>query len=203
MIESITSKSIPNKVTAKAVYADLRNKGASHYELGLFYRTVLNKGLWPSQASLGKDLGVSATKVSEKVALARLPASVVELMGGPACLTLRIGSALLSAIDTVGEQAVEARAQAARDVGYTSIDDLLHFVATNQLPERVESAIKVRISRDRKALRIETPLAARLGPHIGKLEAWMPRVLALFEQSIRAEAAEALRQRDARQRKRR
>ena len=201
MIESISSKSIPNRVTAKAVHADLRKKGASHYELGLFYRTVLNQGLWPSQASLGKDLGVSATKVSEKVALARLPASVVALMGGPARITLRIGSALLSAIDTVGEPAIEARAQAARDVGYTSMDDLLHFVATNQLPERVKSAVRVRISRDRKALRIETPIAARLGPHIGKLEGFMSTILATFEQSIRAEAAEALRHRNARQRR--
>lgn len=201
MNDSITSTSIPDKISAKALHAELQGRGASPYEFGLFYRAILNVGLWRSQ-SLADELGVSPGKVSQQLPLARLPASVVARMGGPGNISRRVGQALLSAIDDFGEHAIETRTQAAREVGYTSVDDLLHFATTNKLPERVKSAVKIRISRDRKALRIETPLAARLGPHIGKLEASMPRILELFEQSIRAEAAEALRQRNARQRTR-
>jgi hypothetical protein len=201
MSDPITSKPIPNKISAKAVHTELQERGASPYEFGLFYRAILNDRLWRSQVSLAKELGVSPGKVSQQLPLAGLPASVVAAMGGPAHISRRVGQALLSAIETFGEHAVEIRAQAAKDVGYTSIDDLLHFVITNQLPERDKSSVKVRISRDRKALRIETPIAARLMPHIGKFEGFMSTVLAIFEHSIRAEAAEALRQRNAQRRK--
>jgi len=201
MNEFITWKSIPNKVTAKAVHTELRKRGASSYEFGLLYREILSHRLWPSQASLAKELDVSASLVSQQLALARLPPTVVRQMGGPAHISRRVGQAILSTIDTCGVHVFETRAQTARDVGYTSIEDLLYFVVTNKLPERDKSVVRVRISRNNKMLLIETPIAARIKPHIEKLERHMSSVLQMFEQTVRAEAAEALRVRNARLRK--
>ncbi|MEM5331417.1 hypothetical protein VSR34_33305 [Paraburkholderia sp. JHI2823] len=198
MIESITSKSIPNKATAKAVHAGLIAGRASPYEFGVFYRTMLTQGLWRSQTSIAKDLGLSRAHVTKTLSIARIPPTVVALLGGPARISFRVGPLILSAIDTVGEDGVAARARTAKDLGYVSIEDVLEYVLTNRLPEpREKSAVRIRLTRDRKALRIETPIAIRLLRDVGKLEDYMALAFAMFEASMQAEAKEMLRRRNA------
>ncbi|WP_430233314.1 hypothetical protein [Paraburkholderia tropica] len=186
------SQSIPNRLTAKRVHSGMRAQGASHYEIGHFYRAMLSRRLWPSQKSMSDFLEVSNSNVSRAIALARIPDSIVAALGGPDRLTFRAGDLLLSAIEHLGEREIIDRAKHASALGYNAVDDVLEILITNRLPNRKITKVQVRLSRDKRTLRVELPEIGRLLPHLGKLENYLSTAITMFEVTLEAEAAAAM-----------
>lgn len=113
-------------------------------------------------------------------------------MGGPDRLTFRAGDLLLGAIEHVGEREVIDRAKHASKLGYTAVDDILEILITNRLPNRKITKVQVRLSRDKRTLRVELPEIGRLLPHLGKLESYLATAITMFEVTLEAEAAAAM-----------
>jgi hypothetical protein len=179
-----TTKSIPNRVTAKAVHTRMRTEGASPYELGCFYKAMLTRRLWTSHRDLAESLGASRSNVSKAVALARIPAEVVSAIGGSKQISFRIGKVLLHAIDRTGEAVFVSRVHEAVRVGYTAVDDVLEFAIFDRIPRSTPSMVRVRLARDKKSLRVEDPDLDQLLPHIQRLEAFISSSLRLFKAGL-------------------
>ena len=130
-----TLKPISNRVAARDAHRDMRANGASHYELGSFYKDMLTRRLWSSQSDLAKSLGVSESNVSRVIALTRIPTEVVEAMGGAQHISFRIGGLLLSAIDRMGAAVFASRVREAVRVGCAAVDDILEFAILDRIPE--------------------------------------------------------------------
>ena len=196
MVLSFLSKAIPNKATANRIHAEMQANGASTYELGLFYRTMLARQLWPSQTSLAEFFGVSNAQVSRHVAIARLPIEVVEAFGDPTRISFRVGSLLLEALDKFGDAVIAARAKQAVALDYRSVDDILEFVVANRIPTRQMTKVSVRLARDKKTLRVELPNMGRLVPYLPKLESFLATAILMFEVTLASDAAAATKSRE-------
>lgn len=184
-------KRIPNRVTAARLHEDLRARGASHYEIGRFYRAVLDKRFWPTQTSMSDFFKVSNSHVSRTLALARIPSSVVGALGGPERITFRVGDLLLGALNEHGEQELTRRALHAGAFGCTSPEEILELVVTNRRPDRGVGKVQIRLSRDTRTLRVEIPELERFLPHLAKLEKTFAAALAMLEATLASEAVNA------------
>lgn len=178
------SKPIPNRLTARRVHEELQANGASHYEIGDFYRTMLGRRLWPTQASMGEFLNVPSTSLSRMLALTKIPKPIVKAVGGPERLSFRLGELLLDAIAKVGEPTMIARAREAISLGYHSTDDVLELLITNRRPIRRISQVSVKLSRDKKTLKVEIPELGRLIPHLERFERFLATALVVFEADL-------------------
>jgi hypothetical protein len=183
------SKTIPNKVTAKAVHTKMRANGASPYELGLFYKALLRRGLWSSKSHLAESLGVSVSNVSKVVALTRIPAEVIDAIGGAKHISFRTGALLLDAIDQIGETVFIARVREAARLNCVSVDDILEFAVFDRIPEGTPNRVRVRLARDNKSLRVEIADLDRLLPHLLRLEMFISTSFILFEAGLAGDAA--------------
>lgn len=176
-----TSKAIPNKVTARAVHKRMRGEGASHYALGCFYKDMLTRRLWSSQSDLARSLGISKSNVSKAIALTRIPVEVVEAIGGAKLVTFRISELLLSAIDRFGAAMFILRVREAVRAGFVALDDILEFAVFDRLPRPTPSAVRVRLARDKKSLRLDVPDLDQLLPHLAELEKSISNAFTLFK----------------------
>lgn len=178
------SKPIPNRLTARRVHAELRAQGASHFEMGQFYRTMLARRLWPTQKAMATFLDVSDSSLSRVLALTKIPEKVVAALGGPNRITFRVGELLLDAIEKIGEATMIARAKEALLLGYQSLDDALEFLITHRQPVRRVSKVRVRLSRDKQTLRVDIPELDRLLPHLSELERFISTAFVIFEAEL-------------------
>lgn len=185
------SKRVPNRVTAKSVHADLRNRGASHFEIGCFYRAMLARRFWPTQSSMSDFFEVSNSLVSRAISLTRVPSAVIDALGGPEPITFRVGDLLLDALGQHGEQEISRRARQAASLGCTSVSDILDLVITNRRPKRKISNVKIRLSRDRKTFQVEIAELERFLLHLGQLEEFLSRMLLWFEADLESGAVES------------
>ncbi|QGZ66960.1 hypothetical protein [Paraburkholderia acidisoli] len=185
------SKRVPNRVTAKSVHADLRNRGASHFEIGCFYRAMLARRFWPTQSSMSDFFEVSNSMVSRAISLTRIPSAVVDALGGPEPITFRVGDLLLEALGQHGEQEISRRARQASSLGCMSASDILDLVITNRRPNRKISNVQIRLSRDKKTFRLEIAEFERFLPHLGQLEEFLSNMLLWFETTLESGAVES------------
>lgn len=179
-----TSKAIPNKVTARAVHKRMREKGASHYALGCFYKDMLTRRLWSSQSDLARSFGISKATVSKVIGLTRIPTEVVEAIGGGKHVSFRIGELLLSAIDKIGAAIFISRAREAVRAGLVAVDDILEFAVFDRIPKPTPSAVQVRLARDKRSLRVEVPDLDQLLPHLSDLEKFITRSFYFFKADV-------------------
>lgn len=170
----------------------MRENAASHYELGGFYSATLKKRLWPSQNQLAKSLGISVSSVSRAIALTRIPPEVIETLGGAEHISFRIGELLLGTIDQAGERVFIARVREAARLGYAGIDEFLEFVIFERMPECMPNKVRVRLTRDKRSLRVEIPDLDQLLPHLPQLEAFISRCFVMFEAELANHAPAAL-----------
>jgi ParB family chromosome partitioning protein len=70
----------------------------SAWEQGSMYRRALDEGLYPSMRKLADGVGVDLALVSKSVALARLPAAVIDAFPNPTQIQFRWGPALAEAL---------------------------------------------------------------------------------------------------------
>lgn len=187
-----TSRPIPNRVTAIAVHTRMRADGASHYELGFFYKTMLKRRLWSSQSHLAESLGVSVSNVSRVMALTRIPKEVVEAVGGAEKISFRIGGLLLDAIDKTGEATFISRVREAVRAGYATVDDILEFAVLDRIPERTPNKVRVRLTRDKKSLRLNIPDLDCFLPNLSRLEAFISRCFIMFDAELANHTAAAV-----------
>ncbi len=159
------------RVAAREAHREMRASGASHYELGSFYKDMLTRRLWSSQSDLAKSLGVSESTVSRVIDLTRIPTEVVEAIGGARHISFRIGGLLLSAIDRIGAAVFVSRVREAVRMGYAAVDDILEFAVFDRIPKVTPTTARVRLARDKRSLRVEIPDLDELLPHLATLEA--------------------------------
>lgn len=70
----------------------------SAWEQGTMYLRALDQGLYPSQRALASAIGVDVALVSRAVALARLPAAVIDAFGSPLRIQFRWAQPLSEAL---------------------------------------------------------------------------------------------------------
>jgi ParB family transcriptional regulator, chromosome partitioning protein len=86
----------------------------SPWEQGVMYSRALEEGLFPSQAKLSKDLGVSTALVSRAVDLARLPEEVVAAFPSPLELQFRWAADLKKKLATDSSSVLDAAREMAK-----------------------------------------------------------------------------------------
>ena len=193
-----TSKPISNRVAAKDAHKEMRNNGATHYDLGSFYKDMLSRRLGSSQSDLAKSLGVSESTVSRVIRLTRIPTEVVEAIGGAEQISIRIGGLLQIAIDKIGAVVFITRVREAVRAGYTTVDDILEFAVFDRIPEGAPTTVRVHLARDKRSIRVEIPDLGELLPHLSELEAFVSRAVNLWKGEVsrrKAEGAESARRR--------
>lgn len=143
------------------------SRGASAYELGLYYRDLLSgTGVWQTQAELAQAMNVSRAHVSKCLAAARLPQEIVSLFG-PEMITFRLAASLTRLIDELGLEHLLVNATRLPNVALGTVDILTVLVAG----ESAEATDQVRLRVGRgKALRLELPDPGIVLPHLRQLE---------------------------------
>lgn len=98
---------------------DRENRGRkdlSAWEQGTMYRRALAQGLFPSNRKLAEALGVDLSAVGKALAIADLPAAIVDAFASPLDLQFRFAKPLMLAL-TRRRDAVLRRAKAIKDAG--------------------------------------------------------------------------------------
>jgi hypothetical protein len=186
---SLTSRL--DQITARAMHDQIRANQCSNYELGIFYRSLLNAEVWTTQRELAAALGVSAPAMSRLLSLSRISPEIVDALDGASALTYRTGQLILDAIERLGEKVIVKRMRDAKEAGYWEIDDLLEYVVAERLPEADLTPVRVRIGRDKQSLRVEMGDLSRFAGSFAKLESWLSSALTLFEATLIAERRSA------------
>ena len=83
----------------------------SPYETGMMFRRWLETGVFDSQEAIRLATGQSKQNVSKYVALAHLPDYLLKAFRDPRCISLRWGPQLARAVDTLGPELLERRAE--------------------------------------------------------------------------------------------
>lgn len=157
-----------NVASALAKHMAMCSRGASAYELGLFYRSVISEtGVWRTQAELAKAMNVSQAHVSKSLAAARLPREIVALFG-PQLVTFRLAASLNNLIDQIGLEHLLANA-ARLPNGALGTVEILTFLVAGERAEAVEKPRLCIIGRG-KALRLEFSELDIVLPHLRQLE---------------------------------
>lgn len=143
------------------------SRGASAYELGLYYRDLLSgTGLWQTQAELAQAMNVSRAHVSKCLAAARLPQEIVSLFG-PEMITFRLAASLTRLIDDLGLEHLLVNATRLPNVVLGTVDILTVLVAGKGA--EATDQVRLRVGRG-KALRLELPDPGIVLPHLRQLE---------------------------------
>lgn len=187
MIRSLSPQSLLDQPTARMLHDQIRANGYSNYELGVFYRSLLTAGVWTTQKDLAVDLRVSPPLMSRLLTLARIPAEVVDALGGAEAITFRAGKLMHDAIDRLGEEVILDRLRDAEKAGYRQLNDLLEYVVADRLPEQNTTTVRVRLGRDKQSLRVEMGDLSRFSGRFAHLERWLSSSLALFEATLLVE----------------
>ncbi|MEI7297063.1 hypothetical protein WCQ02_33460 [Paraburkholderia tropica] len=180
---------IDERAAALDEYGALRARGASAYDRGEFFRRLLSRGVWESQASIAEAFGTSKSQVSKAIAMTKIPPELVSAFPDPGWITLRIADALSDAIRLEGAEAVVARAKQAKVRGYVTPEDLLERICVPHMGAVHSSEVTVRLTRNKDALRIEVPRLDRYKDRIAKLQAVFASAFKAFEESIQREVA--------------
>jgi len=168
MTQSFSSREVPNKRTAISVHRRMRSEGASIVRLGQLYIAMIERGLWPSQASMALDFAVSPSNVSRSITAARLPRSVVDAVGGDGKLTFSLAERLDFFVTQLGSSVVSERAS--QLPGGLSIPEIEHALLTGAPPRPDE--VTVSLSVDRNHLIVESsrlPSILREAPNIAQI----------------------------------
>ncbi|OBR54059.1 hypothetical protein A6456_22305 [Paraburkholderia tropica] len=167
----------------------LKSRGASAYELGEFFRRLLSRGVWDSQASIAKAFDVSKSQVSKAIAMTKFPPELVSAFPDPRWITLRIADALSDAIRLQSAEAVVAKVMQAKIRGYTTPEDLIECICAPKMGASHSSEVTVRLTRNKDAFRIEVPRLDRYTHRIAKLQAVLASAFKAFEESVQREIA--------------
>lgn len=124
----------------------MRAEGASIVRLGELYIAMIERGLWPSQASMALDFEVSASNVSRSITAARLPRSLVDAIGGDGKLTFSLAERFDFFVMHVGAAVVSDRASQLQ-CGL-SIPEIEHALLTGAPPRPDEVTISLSANRD-------------------------------------------------------
>jgi|APFre7841882724_1041349.scaffolds.fasta_scaffold75722_1 ParB family chromosome partitioning protein len=107
VIEEVSDQSLFQMMARENLF----RKDLTPYETGTFYRRALTQGLYAHQLALATALNVSPAMVSRALAVADLPAEVVEAFPSPLQIQYRWGLELVEALKTRSEQVLEAAAR--------------------------------------------------------------------------------------------
>ncbi|MEX3639631.1 hypothetical protein [Paraburkholderia sp. BR14320] len=157
---------IPNQRAAIATHTRLKAANESLVVMGQFYLALIERGLWPTQKALASELGVSGAHMSRMLAAARLPEEVLRAFGDRHAFSFTDIATLQLLVKEKGEQVIKQRAQAVPQNARP--EDVLGALTTGKRPAPL--GIRVRLGRDRKHLRIESPNIERVIPRIEELE---------------------------------
>ncbi|MBU6486196.1 MAG: hypothetical protein KGQ57_00035 [Burkholderiales bacterium] len=170
MFEAIAVGGIPNRRTAISVHTKLRANSCASAELGRFYRYLLERQLWRSQAELAKDLGVSKAMMSRTLAMTRLPEEVIAVAGGPGRITFRLARGVEALIAKLGDETVMRNSAALKFDQSRSVEDLLRAIATGQETDRSSLAARLTLDQSGRFIRLETPHMDKLVQELDRLE---------------------------------
>ncbi|CAN7717511.1 hypothetical protein [Paraburkholderia hospita] len=156
---------ISNRRTAIAVHRRLRDAKSPMLELGRFYCSMLDRGIWDSQKSMAAELGVSTAHLNKMIAAARLPQKILALFDGQR-LSFRNVSSLSLLIEQFGEAEVCNRANTIPKG--TALNAIFAVLTTGKPVPR--QGVRVSISADARYLRIDVPNIALVAPRVKELE---------------------------------
>ena len=177
--ETIAAGSIPNRPTAIAIHATLRDNSCSPFEAGRFYRYLLHLQLWNSQAELAKDLGASPASVSRALSISKIPHEIIGVAGGPARITYRLAKGIVDLIEILGTEIVVRNAARLAFDPLRSNYDLLTALATGQATGTSAQPVKLTLDHSGRFIRLKSPYLDDLVKKLSTIEA-------LFNSLLRA-----------------
>ncbi|MGF6652779.1 hypothetical protein OKW34_003368 [Paraburkholderia youngii] len=169
-----SAREISNQGTAIATHKRLKAANESLVVIGRFYLALIEQGLWPTQKALASELGVSGAHMSRMLAAARLPEEVLRAFGDRHAFSFADIATLQFLVKENGEQVIKQRARAVPQ--NTRPEDVLGILTTGK--RSAPRGIRIRLGRDRKHLRVESPNIERLIPRIEELEQFFNVLLA-------------------------
>lgn len=164
---------------AHACHQQMKEANSSPAAFGAFYRSLLWQKLWPSQAALADDLGVSRSTVARAVAITRFPQAITEAFGGADRISFRTASAIATVIRSYSVESVVKNAQRLAGEASLSTEEILTAIATGRDPVREGPVVTLTLDRRARSQRLESP-------HIDKLVSKLPEVEALLQVIIKA-----------------
>jgi hypothetical protein len=184
--ENIEVGGVPNRRTAIAIHARLREDSCSPFELGRFYRYLLHRQLWTSQGELAKDMGTSTASVSRALSINRIPEEIIGVAGGSTRITYRLAKGIVDLIEILGTERVIQNAVRLSFDPLRSNNDLLTALATGQ--EMATSAISVKLTLDHSGrfIRLKSPNLDDLVKRLSTIEAllnWLIQAHPMTEES--------------------
>lgn len=183
---------IDDQAGAQNLFRGLLASQASLYDRGTFFKAALLKGIWESRSAMALSLGVHKSQISRAIGIVDLPNEVVQCFGNPDRVTRSVAGALATSIKSFGAETITERAIKAQRLGYSEINDLLEFVRTGRVASHESGRVVVRLTRDRKAFRVEIPHLARYESRLPRLEFVIASAFSAFERAIQREEARDL-----------
>jgi hypothetical protein len=158
--------------TAALVHKRLRASKASILDMGEFYLSLLNQGLWASQREISTSLDISLSQLSRMVTAARLPGALIILFRDRP-LTFRNVDTLQTLTRQLGEAEIGRRAGCVTDE--CSVDETFSILTTGK--EVAREGVKLRLVPGQKYLRVDAPDFDQIAPSIPELEAVLNAML--------------------------
>lgn len=192
---TIEMDALPNRRTAVAIHARLRENSCPPFELGRFYRYLLDRKLWTSQGELAKDLGASTASVSRALSIYRIPDEIIGVVGGPTRMTHRLAKGIVDLIETLGTEIVIQNAARLTFDPLRSNSDLLTALATGQ---ELSTSVSVKLTLDPSGrfIRLKSPYLDDLVKRLPTIEAlinWLIQAHSITEGSnARTDTTEAI-----------
>ncbi|RQS45127.1 hypothetical protein [Burkholderia sp. Bp8986] len=149
-------------------HLELRRVGAPPVVLGRFYRELLDRKLWPTQAQLAAALSVSKAIVTRSIQASLLPPEVIESFGGPDHVSFRAAEFATRLIRKIGSEVVARRAltvpPGAAPVNVKSI------LCTGVAQAKDDFALRLSPGATGRYIRIDSPNIQRVIPHLSLLQ---------------------------------
>ncbi|PCE30249.1 hypothetical protein BZL54_21405 [Burkholderia ubonensis subsp. mesacidophila] len=157
-----------DRLTAIAQHDDLRRVDTPPVVLGRFYREQLDRRLWPSQAQLAADLGVSRAIVTRSIQASQLPSEVIAAFGGPDRVSFRAAEIVTRLVRELGSEVVARRALTVP--AGTAPGNVRSILCSGVF--RAEDGLALRLSpgASGRHIRIDSPHIQRVLPHLSVLE---------------------------------
>ncbi len=177
---AVEKTSVPRDcVAAIARHEDLRSAGAPPVLLGTFYRELLDRQLWPSQAKLATACNVSKAIVTRSIRASLLPPEVIASFGGPRQVSYRTAEIATKLIREVGKELLAQRASMVP--ANTALSKVIAILSTGVVQAEDSDELRLSLGANGRHLRIDAPHIDLLVPHLSLLQdllnALLPSVL--------------------------
>lgn len=124
---------------------NMARRDLSAIERGRFYRSLLDRGVFPTQRALAARLGVATADVSRTLFIASLPPEVLDVISSPLDIPIHAADKLRPALETRPEEVLRRAAEVAETRGSLPAKLAIPFLIAKQTPRSGEDPAPPRV----------------------------------------------------------